>query len=54
MQGNRIARFSDYDDAIRFARQESYHASTEVSEPSGLIAQFSMGRASPEFAHLDR
>ncbi|MBO0715710.1 MAG: hypothetical protein J2P55_00035 [Rhizobiales bacterium] len=50
------ARFSDRSTALRFARAESNGPQTtyvEVRDNTGLIAQFSRGKATPEFAHLD-
>lgn len=49
--GEKIARFSDYDDAMKFARNLEF---AEVFHSSGIIAKFQAGRATPEFAHLDR
>lgn len=59
--GDHVSRFSSYQDAIWFARECSRMDSplavpgfmTEVRMPDGLIAQFSDGKATPEFAHLD-
>lgn len=50
MPSGHIARFSDVLAALDYGRQ--YNA--EVSAPDGLIGQFKDGKATPEFAHLDR
>ena len=47
------ARFTLYEDAITWARQESYYHSTQCHTVKGIIAQFTSGKASAEFAHLD-
>jgi hypothetical protein len=49
---DRAARFSSFDDAIEFARHCS--GSTEVSDFTGLVAQFADGKPTPEFQHLER
>lgn len=54
---DQLARFSDYQDALDFARMWGW---SQVSDRTGLIAQFEggtrnkPGTATPEFAHLDR
>lgn len=61
--GKSVARFSDYADAMRFARMASVVGSvwmtagegqSEVVASDGIIGQFVDGKATPEFAHLDR
>lgn len=50
----RTAKFSNYDDAMTFARQRnSSEVSLTVGRGKGLIGQFQKGKATPEFAHLD-
>lgn len=49
-QVQRTARFSSYEDAIIFARNQF---SSEVTDKTGVIAQFKMGKATEEFQHLD-
>lgn len=49
--GSEIAKFSDRSDAMTFARMAGY---SEVSDKTGLIGQFVEGKATPEFAHLDK
>ena len=58
--GDHTARFSTYSDAIFFAREASRWdgpvGSTnlvEVRDASGLIAQFSDAKFTPEFEHLN-
>jgi len=60
MGDDHVARFSSYSDAIWFAREVSRLDSprfaggtSEVSDRTGLIAQFDDGAATPEFSHLD-
>ena len=48
------AKFSDHDDAMRFARQYPFaEVSLTAGRGKGLVAQFDHGKATPEFAHLD-
>ena len=52
----RVARFSDYPDAMYFARDCSamVHGLVEVSDKTGLIGQFFDGDTTREFeAHWD-
>lgn len=51
----RLARFSDQDDALNYARwiSETWNG-VECIAPDGLIGQFLNGRATPEFARLDQ
>lgn len=46
------ARFSDYFAALAFAREHG--ASSELANATGLLAQFSGGKLTPEFAHVDQ
>ncbi len=64
LPGNETARFSSRTMAINFARFISVPDNVlepretgyfvEVADGSGLIAQFNRGKATPEFAHLNR
>lgn len=70
MPNGEIARFSNSEHALQFARQMSKivvggywdnsgkhnqsYNTVEVGAPDGLIAQFCAGAATPEFAHLDK
>jgi hypothetical protein len=47
-----MARFSDYFAALAFAREHG--KSSEMADASGLLAQFSGGKLTPEFAHVDQ
>lgn len=49
-----VAKFSDRDDAIDFARAKSRGGFTEVHAPDGIVGQFENGKATPEFEHLDQ
>ena len=56
--GPRVARFSDFGDAMRFARamSASFHRRSEViamGSVGGLIGQWDDGKSTPEFAHND-
>ena len=46
-----VARFSDYFAALAFAREHG--RSSEMADATGLLAQFSGGKLTPEFAHLE-
>ena len=48
------ARFSHWKHAIDFAHRASLSAKrwAEVSDKSGMLAQFAYGELTPEFAHL--
>lgn len=48
--GKELARFSDYADAMTFARMAGH---SEVRDRTGLVGQFSEGKATPEFAALE-
>lgn len=50
-ESGEVARFSMLTDAEAFARSKDY---SELADNSGLIGQFKNGRATPEFAHLDK
>lgn len=47
--GSEVARFTDYSDALTFARLAGY---AEVSDKTGLVAQFVEGKLTPEFEHV--
>lgn len=52
--GAEVAKFSHWEDAIAFGRFITIGGGrAEVIEPRGIIGQFSYGRATPEFAHLN-
>lgn len=46
-----LAKFSLHDEAMSFARSRTW---AEVADKSGLVGQFHRGKATLEFAHLDR
>lgn len=48
------AKFSDHDEAMKFARQQiGAEVSLTVGRGKGLIGQFRNGIATAEFAHLN-
>lgn len=48
------ARFTDYNDAMTFARLQRYaEVASTRGAGRGLIGQFEAGTPTPEFAHLD-
>lgn len=51
--GRNVAKFSNYADAMSFARMMSAEVDVDVRDKTGLIGQFYDGMATPEFAHLD-
>ena len=53
--GLRTARFSDYDDAQRFAATMSrLHCGADVYDPKGIVGQWRDGIPSDEFEGIER
>ena len=51
--GDKIARFQDFDDAVKWARQQPWSEIHCFGKRGGIGGQYDRGRATPEFQHLD-